>query len=77
MAFYKNDGGALLEAPNFVLNRAYELRAESHLEQEYPVDGWWWFESAGEACGFFGVPVPAPAPEEGGEAEAGEEGVRP
>lgn len=58
--FYKKNGDALLYAANAVLNKEYELRAQFHGEQAYPVDGWYWFESIEEAYGFFGMPMPGP-----------------
>jgi hypothetical protein len=50
--FYKLDG-ELLYGPNFVLNANYELRKESHNEYNYPVDGWYWFDSENDARIFF------------------------
>ena len=47
--FYKNDNGVLLHGPNYVLNKDYELRAESKDQHTYPVDGWTWFESEEDA----------------------------
>ena len=47
--FYKNDKGTLLFGPNFVLNANYELRRETHDQHNYPVDGWFWFDSEKEA----------------------------
>jgi hypothetical protein len=47
--FYKNDNGTLLFGPNFVLNANYELRRETHDQHNYPVDGWFWFDSEKEA----------------------------
>jgi hypothetical protein len=47
--FYKNDNGAILFGPNFVLNANYELRRETHEQHNYPVDGWFWFDSEKEA----------------------------
>lgn len=60
--FYKREDGAdtLLHGPNFVLNMDYELRAEAHAQHEYPVDGWYWFDSEEEAYAFFGLPLPEP-----------------
>jgi hypothetical protein len=52
--FYKQDeSGEILHAPNFVYGAAYELLKESHAEHEYPVDGWYWFNSETEADRFF------------------------
>lgn len=67
--FYKRRGDALLYATSTVLNKGYELRAQYHGEYVYPVDGWYWFESAVEAYSFFGMPVPSP--------EEGDEGLLP
>jgi hypothetical protein len=54
--FYKLDGGIVLYGANFVLNANYELRKETHTEHTYPVDGWYWFDSAEEAYKSFGIP---------------------
>lgn len=54
--FYKLDGD-LLYGPNFVLNANYELRAETHADHEYPVDGWYWFDTEEEARAFFSLPT--------------------
>lgn len=56
--FYKNDGGAVLNGPNFVLNANYELRAETKDDHEYPTDGWYWFDTQEEAYSFFGIELP-------------------
>jgi hypothetical protein len=53
--FYKLDD-ELLYGPNFVLNANYELRKETHEQNVYPVDGWYWFNSEEEARVFFGLP---------------------
>lgn len=47
--FYKEENGELLYGPNFVLNKNYELRKETHDQHTYPVDGWSWFDSETEA----------------------------
>lgn len=65
--FYKNDNGSLLYAPNYVLHRDYELRREQHDSYEYPVEGWYWFESEAEARTLLGLP-PKDEGEETGEA---------
>ena len=54
--FYKFDG-SLLCGPNYVLNANYELRRETHSQQQYPVDGWYWFDSENEARAFFDMPL--------------------
>ena len=47
--FYKNDNGALLHGPNYVLNASYELRRENRDQHTYPVGGWFWFDTEQEA----------------------------
>ena len=47
--FYKNDNGTILFGPNFVLNANYELRRETHDQHNYPIDGWFWFDTEQEA----------------------------
>jgi hypothetical protein len=47
--FYKEENGELIYGPNFVLNKNYELRKETHDQHTYPVDGWYWFDSEAEA----------------------------
>jgi hypothetical protein len=47
--FYKEENGELIYGPNFVLNKNYELRKETHDQHTYPVDGWYWFDSQTEA----------------------------
>jgi hypothetical protein len=47
--FYKEENGELIYGPNFVLNKNYELRKETHEQHTYPVDGWYWFDSETEA----------------------------
>jgi hypothetical protein len=53
--FYKMDGGELLYGPNFILNKDFELRRETHTTHEYPVDGWSWFDSEESAKAFFNI----------------------
>ena len=53
--FYKLDG-ILLYGPNFVLNANYELYKETHDQNVYPIDGWYWFDSEEEARTFFNLP---------------------
>ncbi len=54
--FYKLDG-VLLYGPNYVLGpyQSYALLRESHTEYEYPIDGWFWFDSEDEAKDHFGI----------------------
>lgn len=56
--FYKFDNGELLYGPNFVLNAQYELRKETHDHHQYPVDGWYWFDSAEDAQQLIAPPTP-------------------
>lgn len=53
--FYKKDDNTLLYAPNFVLNKQFELYKEQHESYTYPVEGWYWFNSEEEAYQFFGI----------------------
>jgi len=52
--FYKYEQPTLLNGTT-VLDMHYELHANNHAEYEYPVDGWYWFESREEATQFFGI----------------------
>jgi hypothetical protein len=54
--FYKNDFGDLLYGPNYVLSGSYNLYKEQKESYEYPVHGWYWFESEDEARQFFNLP---------------------
>ena len=58
MAFYKKDNDMVLEAPNFVLNKDYELRKETKDIHIYPIDGWYWFDTIEEAYTFLGIEFP-------------------
>lgn len=58
--FYKVDDTILLFGPNFVLNQKYELLRADHTRYEYPVDGWYWFDSEEEARTFFNLPPKEP-----------------
>ncbi len=44
-------------APNAVFNKDYELIKEQHLTYNYPVDGWYWFDTLEEACNFFDLNI--------------------
>jgi hypothetical protein len=56
--FYKLDG-ELLYGPNFVFGPydSYELRKETYTKNQYPIDGWYWFDSEEEAKLFFNLPL--------------------
>ena len=47
--FYKNDNGQLLYGPNIVEGNGYVLVKENHDQYQYPIDGWYWFETEEEA----------------------------
>jgi hypothetical protein len=53
--FYKYEEPNLLYGPNFVLDLNYELRKETKNNHEYPIDGWYWFDSEDEAKSFFKI----------------------
>lgn len=53
--FYKFDG-ELLFGPNFVLNAAYALYSNTKDLYQYPVDGWYWFDTLQQAQAFFEIP---------------------
>jgi len=55
IGFYKNDGGVLLEAPNYVYSKDYTLLIEKKDEYEYPVDGWKYFDSRELAIAEYGI----------------------
>ena len=59
--FYKLEDGRLLHGPNFVLNADYELRRAAKDSQQYPVEGWNWFDDIESAKEHFGV-VDEPSP---------------
>lgn len=59
-AFYKNDNGELLEAPNFVYNKNFSLVKEEKDTYTYPVDGWKWFDTEAEARLEYNLPEPEP-----------------
>jgi len=56
--FYKNDHGDLLYGPNFVISSWYDLRKETKDNHQYPIDGWYWFDSEELARDFFNLPKP-------------------
>ncbi len=53
--FYKYAEGNLQFA-NSVMSSDYILVEEEKDVVQYPVDGWWWFESEEEAKQFFNIP---------------------
>jgi hypothetical protein len=62
--FYKIERQSILDepvvlyAPNFVLNKDYELRIEHYNTYSYPTDGWYYFDSEVNAYDFFGLDLP-------------------
>lgn len=57
--FYKLENGQIIHGPNYVLNMRYELYKENRAQYEYPVDGWYWFDSEDEAYAFLGIEKPS------------------
>lgn len=53
--FYKFQDNQLIYGPNGVINSEYDLLKESHLNYNYPIDGWYWFYSEQEAKTFFNI----------------------
>jgi hypothetical protein len=53
--FYKYQDDQLLYAPNYVEGQGYVLISEYKDQHEYPIDGWYWFESEEEANQFFNI----------------------
>jgi hypothetical protein len=53
--FYKNDGGELFFAPNFVYGPSLELLIAKKDTYTYPVDGWTFFSTRQEALDAFGI----------------------
>lgn len=52
--FYKiNDNGRLICASKKVQNKNFELTLENKDQHQYPVDGWYYFETREEAEAFF------------------------
>lgn len=54
--FYKLEG-ILLYGPNYVLDANYKLFRETYDQYQYPVDGWYWFDTEEEARLFFDLPL--------------------
>jgi hypothetical protein len=47
--FYKNDNGFLIWSADRVLNDRFELWLDQKDTYQYPVEGWYWFDSEVEA----------------------------
>ena len=54
MAFYKKDT-ELQVAPEFVYAPEFTLKAEAKDTYEYPVGGWYWFDTLDDAINFYAV----------------------
>jgi hypothetical protein len=65
MPFYKRENDELLVAPNFVRGPGFDLFAEVHHEFQYPVHGWYWFETDDEASAALGAKPPQPVTDGG------------
>lgn len=53
--FYKKQNEELLYGPNIVEGDGYVLLVREKDSYEYPVDGWFWFESEDSANEYFGI----------------------
>jgi hypothetical protein len=53
--FYKFEDNNLFFAPNFIFAPTYELYAEMKNTYNYPIEGWYWFESKNDAIIFFNI----------------------
>lgn len=53
--FYKLDG-ELLFSPNSVSNSCCDLVRDNKDQYDYPMGGWYWFDTELEAREFFGLP---------------------
>ena len=56
--FYKKEKDNLLYAQNSVLNSEYQLFKELKDEYNYPIDGWYWFDSEDDVYVFFSIEKP-------------------
>ena len=55
--FYKKQNEELLYGPNIVEGNGYVLLVQEKDSYQYPVDGWYWFNSEEEARVFFEMPI--------------------
>ena len=55
--FYKKQNEELLYGPNIVEGSGYVLLAQDKDSYQYPIDGWYWFNSEEEARVFFEMPI--------------------
>lgn len=56
--FYKKENDNLIYAQNLVLNSEYQLFKELKDEYNYPIDGWYWFDSEDDVYVFFNIEKP-------------------
>jgi hypothetical protein len=56
--FYKNEDGNVLHGHDLVYNANYCLNRDLSDQYEYPIDGWYWFDSIQDAYSFFGIDMP-------------------
>jgi hypothetical protein len=61
--FYKNDDGWVLYGFDVISNANYVLNRDLKDTYEYPLDGWYWFDTAEEAYSFFNIPYTPPVEE--------------
>ena len=55
MAFYKLDNEEILEAPNGVYTPTNIITKDNYKDFNYPVEGWYWFDTIEEAYSFYGI----------------------
>ncbi len=53
--FYKIQDNQMIYTPNWVEGNGYILLKSEKNTYEYPVDGWYWFDSEESANDFFGI----------------------
>lgn len=56
--FYKKENDNLIYSQNLVLNSEYQLLKELKDEYNYPIDGWYWFDSEDDVYVFFNIEKP-------------------
>ena len=56
--FFKNYNNDLLYAPNYVINKNYELYSVNSDSYDLPIDGWYWFKNEDDAYLFFDLLKP-------------------
>lgn len=57
--FFKKLNNEIVRAENFVYSPTAELLREQKDSYQYPVDGWYWFDSFDQAVQFFATPEPS------------------